>query len=325
MAKPWLAERWWRWGQALAGLLIVAFVARYLVRNWEVVRSEAVVWELRPGWIAASLLLVLATYAVLAESWRRMLMGWGGGGAGGQRLGFLTAARVWVISSMGKYLPGKVWALAGMAVLAARRGISPAAATGSALVLQVVSLGTGALLVGATGIVALEAHRPGIRLALGVILAASAAGLVVVMTPALAGRLLGRFTREPGQRLTPRPGAVGFGIAANLAAWTTYGLALWCLARGTLPSAGLPLTDAVGGFAGSYIAGLLFLLAPGGLGVREGVFVWMLQDRIGPANALALAGVSRIGMTLADVLAALPFVFAKPGAPGKPESDRDPT
>jgi uncharacterized membrane protein YbhN (UPF0104 family) len=131
------------------------------------------------------------------------------------------------------------------------------------------------------------------------------------MSPALASRFLGWIRREPAERVTPKPQAIGFGIAANLAAWAGYGIALWMLARGVLPSAGLDLPDAIAGFAGSYIAGLLFLLAPGGLGVREGVFIWMVQDRIGPANALVLAGISRIGMTVADLLAAVPFVFSR--------------
>lgn len=322
--KPWLGDRWWRWLQAIAGLAIIAFVVRYLVRNWTAIRTEPVQWDINVGWLALYLLVVLATFALLAESWRRMLAGWGA------RLAFVEAARVWVLSSMGKYLPGKVWSLAGMAMLAERRGISPVTATASALLLQVVSLGTGALLVGATGVATLESHRPGAKVALVVIVLGSIAALVVALSPPFARRLrnaLGRMRRtgaprgagegeqggmndaEPAQRVTPSIGAVGFGVAANLVAWGAYGFALWCLAQGLLPAANLAFRDAIGGFAGSYIAGLLFLLAPGGLGVREGVLLWMLQDRIGPANALALAGVSRIGMTVADLLAALPFVL----------------
>jgi uncharacterized membrane protein YbhN (UPF0104 family) len=91
-------------------------------------------------------------------------------------------------------------------------------------------------------------------------------------------------------------------------AWLLYGVSLWLLARGLLPDAGLGLADAIGVFAASYIAGLLFLLAPGGLGVRESVMVLMLSPGVGLANALALAAVSRIGMTVADLLAALPFI-----------------
>ena len=300
-----MRERWWRWVQWTGGLLVLLFVVRFVARNWTAIRSESVAWEISPGWILAGLALILATYALLAESWRRMLAGWG------PRLRWSEAARVWVLSSMGKYLPGKVWAIAGMAVLAQRRGVPAWSATASAILLQVVSIGTGALLVGLSGVGALETHRPGSRLALALTLAASAAGLVAVLWPPLTRWLLDRLGVHPEQRTTPSAGAVGFGIAANLAAWVGYGVALWLLARGVLPAAGLSLRQAIGAFAGSYLAGLLFLLAPGGLGVREGVFMWMLQDRLGPANALALAAVSRLVMTLADVLAAAPFLLTR--------------
>ena len=300
-----MRERWWRYAQWLGGAAVLAFVVRYLIRNWDAIRQEPIAWRLTPGWILASLVLVLFTYALLVEAWRRMLMGWG------PRLPWLDSARVWVLSSMGKYVPGKLWAIAGMAVMAQRRGVPAWTATASAVLLQVVSIGTGALLVGVTGITTLEAHRPGSRIALAIILLGSVVGLVAVTWTPLTRRLLARFRSAGSERLTPAPAALAFGIAANFAAWLLYGAALWTLARGVLPGAALSFWEAAGAFAGSYIAGLLFLLAPGGLGVREGVFMWMLQDRIGPANALALAAVSRLGMTLADVLAALPFALTR--------------
>jgi glycosyltransferase 2 family protein len=298
-------ERWWRYLQWLGGAAVLAFVVRYLVQNWDAIRREPIAWRLSPGWLLASLALVLFTYVLLVEAWRRMLLGWG------PRLPWLDSARIWVLSSMGKYVPGKLWAIAGMAVMAQRRGVPAWTATASAVVLQVVSIGTGALLVGITGMTTLEAHRPGSKIAVAVILIGSVVGLVAVSWAPLARRLLAGFRSGSNERLTPAPAALGFGLAANFAAWLLYGAALWTLARGILPGTALSFGEAAGAFAGSYIAGLLFLLAPGGLGVREGVFMWMLQDRIGPANALALAAVSRLGMTLADVLAALPFALTR--------------
>jgi hypothetical protein len=295
---------WWRWIQAIGGALVVVFVVRYLAKNWDEVRRAQLELAFRPGWVVASLLLVLATYAILIESWRRMLAGWG------PLLGWWESARVWVISSMGKYIPGKVWAIAGMALLAQRRGVPPWAATASAVLLQVVSIATGVLIVGMTGIAALEERRPGSTVALGLLLAGSVAGLILVLSPTVSGRLLRLVSPGGTERLTPSAAAIGFGILANAAAWVMYGVALWMLARGVLPGAELGLIEAIGGFAASYIAGYLFLLAPGGLGVRESVFVIMLEPRIGLANALALAAISRLGMTAADVLAALPFVRA---------------
>lgn len=299
-----MPKGWWRWIQALGGALVVFFVARYLARNWDEVRRAQLELTLRPGWVLASLVLVLGTYGILIESWRRMLAGWG------PLLGWWESARVWVISSMGKYIPGKVWAIAGMALLAQRRGVPPWAATASAILLQVVSIATGALIVGITGIAALEASHPGSTIALWLLLAASVAGLALVLSPRVSARLLRLVSPGGDERLTPSAAAVGFGIVANATAWVTYGVALWLLARGVLPGAGLGLSEAIGAFAASYIAGYLFLLAPGGLGVRESVFVIMLEPRIGLANALALAAVSRLAMTAADVLAALPFVRA---------------
>ncbi|MBA3498225.1 MAG: hypothetical protein H0T86_14075, partial [Gemmatimonadales bacterium] len=118
-----------RAAQWLAGLAIVAFAARSLVRNWSELRSQPLAWEVEPGWLVLSAIVVWMMYALLAFAWRTMLAGWG------QEVDGWTAARIWTVSSLGKYLPGKVWAVAGMALMAQRAGIAPWAATGSAIVL----------------------------------------------------------------------------------------------------------------------------------------------------------------------------------------------
>jgi len=98
-------------------------------------------------------------------------------------------------------------------------------------------------------------------------------------------------------------------VVTNALAWLSYGAALYWLAHGVLAETRLDLGTAVRGFAGSYLAGFLFLLAPGGLVVRESVFVLLTQSVVGPTEALALAAASRVAMTVADLAAALPFVL----------------
>jgi len=51
--------------------------------------------------------------------------------------------RIWFVSNLGKYVPGKIWAIAAMGTLAQEQGISPAAAMGSSVVVQLVNLVTG--------------------------------------------------------------------------------------------------------------------------------------------------------------------------------------
>ncbi len=106
-----------------------------------------------------------------------------------------------------------------------------------------------------------------------------------------------------------------FGIAANLVAWVGYGSALWLLARGLLPSVGLDPALAIAVFTASYLAGFLALFAPGGIGVREGLFILMLQGPLGIAAATALALASRVLLTITELGAAVPFlVFSQRSA-----------
>ena len=298
---------WLRVTQWLVGLAIVGFAARSLVRNWEALRSQPLDFRVAPGWLALSALVVWCMYAILILAWRTMLAGWG------QRLDAWGAARIWTVSSLGKYLPGKVWAVAGMALMAQRAGIAPWAATGSAVVLQVLAIGTGAVVAGLTGRQVIEAAHPGSQVALVLLVAASVTGVALLLWPPVLRRLL-RLTAPDAQHGGTAPvGGIAVGIVANALAWVGYGFALWLMARGLLPEAGLSLGLAVAVFTASYLAGFLALFAPGGLGVREGLFILMLQGPLGIGAATALAVASRLLLTLTEFGAAVPFLVLSQG------------
>jgi len=294
---------WMRAAQWLAGLAIIAIAARSLIRNWADLRSQPLEWRVQPGWLLVSALLVWLMYALLIVAWRTMLAGWG------QRLDGWTSARIWTVSSLGKYLPGKVWAVAGMALMAQRAGIAPWAATGSAVVLQVLAIGTGAAVAGLTGRAAIEAAHRGSGVVLGLLVAGAVAGVALLLWPPLLRRLLRFAAPDAEARGAPAVAGIVVGIVANAVAWVGYGAALWVLSRGLLPGVDLGLGLAIAVFTASYLAGFLALFAPGGLGVREGLFILMLQGPlgIGPATALALA--SRLLLTITELGAAVPFLM----------------
>lgn len=297
MRKPWLRTVQW-----LVGLLIIGLAARSLARKWAELSSQPLEWRIGPGWLVLSALLVWAMYALLIVAWRTMLAGWG------QRLDGWTAARIWTVSSLGKYLPGKVWAVAGMALMAQQAGIAAWAATGSAVVLQVLAIGTGAAVAALTGRHAIEAADPRLGAGLGLLMAGAVAGVALLLWPPFLRRLLRLAAPDAEARGTPPVNGIVVGIVANFAAWTGYGLALWLLARGLLPAAGLGPGLAVAVFTASYLAGFLALFAPGGIGVREGLFILMLQAPLGIAAATALALASRVLLTLTELGAAVPFL-----------------
>lgn len=288
--------------QWLLGAAIVGFAVRALVRNWDDLRAQPLEWNIEPGWLVLSAIVVWLMYGLLIAAWRTMLGAWGRG------LDFWSAARIWTVSSLGKYVPGKVWAVAGMAVMAQRAGVGAGPATASAIILQVLAIGTGTAVAALTGWGALRAAYPGAGRAVVMLLALTVVGAGVLLWPGSLRRVL-RWAMPAESSPAPPLGAVGFGIAANTVAWAGYGVSLWLLARGLLPGAGLGLLRAIAVFTASYLAGFLALFAPGGIGVREGVFILMLQGPIGIGAATALAIASRLLLTVTELGAAAPFLL----------------
>lgn len=304
LRRGWLAGRWVTGVRWVVTFAVVGLAGRELLRGWDQLRAQSVSWSVRPVLLVASVLVVWLMYVLLIQAWRVMLRGWH------QELGWWRAAGIWTVSSLGKYVPGKVWAIAGMALMSQRAGVAAWAATASAVVLQALAVGSGAAVTGAMGTAELEATAPSTRLALWGLMAAAALGLVLLLWPPVTRRLLRLARVEVPPGATPGPGAVAFGLAVNVIAWCGYGFGLWLLAQGLLEAPALGLGQAIGAFAASYVAGLLALPAPGGIGVREFVFYAMLDGVVGPANAVALAIASRLQLTLTELGAAAPFLLS---------------
>jgi glycosyltransferase 2 family protein len=293
---------WVRVAQALVGVSIVLLAIRALVQNWDQLRSQPLEWQIRPGWLVLSLAVIWLMYALLILGWRSMLSGWG------QRLDGWSAARIWVLSSLGKYIPGKVWAVAGMALLSQRAGVAAWAATGSAVVMQVLAIGTGAAVAGLAGARLLESAQPGTGAVLVLLVAGAIITVGLLLWPPFLRRLLRLAAPQAVGERQPTGRGIVVGIATNLIAWLGYGLALWLLGRGLLPASGLGIRLAIAVFTASYLAGFLALFAPGGIGVREGLFILMLQGPLGVGAATSLALASLLLLTVAELGAAVPFL-----------------
>lgn len=299
------------WGVVLQLALLAVvgwFVARTFIDRWEEFRAYPLDLQVNPGLLVLAALVVWSGYAALIAGWRGVLRGWN------ETLAPWQAGRIWALSSLGKYLPGKIWAVAGMVVMAQRAGVRPVAAAGSALVMQLLAMGTGAAVVALTGVLAL-ATDGWLRLGLIAVLVASVAGTLVLLQTGWLNRILARLPGGVDQVATPTPLSILGGVAANVLAWGAYGVAVWLLARALIPEVSFPLLTTIGAFAASYIVGFLVLLVPGGLGVREGVFVLMLQGVVGLAPATAIALASRLLFTLTEVgVAVLFLLFPKGGS-----------
>ena len=283
-------------GQAILAALLIGFVGRSVFSNWTELGTLDVTFHIRPLWILSAALTVWITYGLLIEAWRRILIGWN------QTLGYGPATRIWCLSNLGRYLPGKVWSVAALAVLAQRAGVAGWAAAGSAVVMQALAIGTGALVVSCA---APGAATP-LALAGALCLAGGVVG-VLVWEP-MAERLV-RFAR-PGFEFRALPFRTALvATAVTLTSWVAYGMAFWMLAAGIFEAVNLSAFQATGVFAAGYIIGLLALFAPGGVGVRELVFVALLSPVVGSGSALALSIAARLLLTITEASAALVVLF----------------
>jgi hypothetical protein len=282
-------------GQIILFALIGWFVWRAIQTDVDNLGEIDFDFEIHWGWALAALGAVIGTYAVLIQAWLTILLGWE------QRLAYRRAARIWTISNLGRYIPGKIWTIAGLAVLAAREGVAGWAAGASAIVMQFIALATGVAVFAATGSIA-GIETP-IHASVLWIVAFVSVGVVAFLA---TNDALGRASRiiKPGievRALSPR--AAVLAVVTTAVSWCTYGVALWMLARG-IGVEGLTLSAAISAFTASYIMGLLIVFAPGGIGIREASIVALLTPSLGVGAALTLAVVARVLMTVAEIVAA---------------------
>jgi uncharacterized membrane protein YbhN (UPF0104 family) len=289
-----------RFAFALLATAAVLLAGQAIASQWRDFRSSGA--QLSPSWplLALSSAIVLCAYAVLVETWRRTVRSWDA------ELSWFDASRIWFISNLGRYLPGKVWQIGAMGVMAQERGVSVVAATGSALVINLVNLLAGFGLVLVTGADFFEARGAALALALVLLAGIVLAPRIVPRVGRVVGRVLQRSIDVP--RLPDR--AVWLAAIGCLVAWILYGIAFQVFVAGVMGAAPGRTSSYIAVFTGSYLAGYIALFAPGGIGVREGSLILAL-GRLGLAQGGA-AGIisltSRLWLTTLEVVPGLVFL-----------------
>ena len=302
---------------AQVGFAAVAvwYVGAAVAHQWSAVGQSARGVHARWGGLSASCLLVLLAYALLIQTWRMTLRVWSSTLPVGQ------ATRIWFVSNLGRYIPGKIWQISAMGVMTHRQGVSPVAAAGSSVMINLTSIVSGCLVVFATGARVLDlATRSGRMAAAGLaVLAVAALVSVPTIVSWLAGRA-GAFAGRPfalPARLTPR--VIAIGLLGTGVAWVLYGMAFQVFSVSLLGDAARgSVADYIAAYTASYVVGYLTLIAPGGLGVREAMLVLTLRmlGATTEPNGWILALASRLWLTVLEVIPGLLFLLA--GAVDRP-------
>ena len=277
--------------------VVIGFVGARLRRDLLDLRAHPLANSPRWDLVAYSGVLFLVAHAVLVQTWRSVLSCWSA------RLPFWTAARIWSVSNFGKYVPGKVWQIGAMGAMSRDVGVSPLAATGSAILGAVVNIMTGLIVVLVFGRSVLnDASGSWGALATAATIAACVALLLAPwLVPRLAP-LASRLTKRPFEATLPAR-AVVYSLTGNVAAWLVYGAAFQLFVRGMLGSATGAYAAYLTAYTFSYVIGYLVLFAPAGAGFREGAMLSALTFAglaTSPQAALVTIA-SRVWLTMLEV------------------------
>ncbi len=273
-ARPTARALRWVWA-----LVVVAVVTVVVVREWGRVGE-------RVGDLSWQLLVV----AFLATSGAKLCLGENArlAAAGhGIELPRLVAMRLYNVSQLGKYVPGSVWQFVGRAVAYRDRGAGYGAIR-DALLTESLWLIGGAGLTGVVlgGTAVLPVVVGGLSRTTMTWLAVGAGVVLVVVVAVVLSRrsAVVRYVRAAA----PTPRVLGI----QALTWLLLGTGCWAVCRAADVSP--PWPYAVGLFAAGYAVGFVVLLAPAGLGVRDGILVAGLLPFTDSATAIVIAVVARL-------------------------------
>jgi len=273
------------------GLIIVFFLVRSVALNWTKVRGFD--WSFDPALFALSCAVYCAAYAFLPWIWGRLLRSMG------YRLSYPELWHIYYIGNLGRYVPGKVWTIAGMAYMGGKAGIPSARAGAAAVFSQVYSL-VSSVVIFLVFLILREDSFPGPGRVGLMVLVFLAGAFVFVLFPRNVERMLntvlGFMGRKPLEIGITTSSAVKIIVLYGLS-WILFGAAFHVLIVSIAGPGTVDLVFASGVWAAAYTVGFLAFFVPGGLGVREGViglfFVHVLPVEVG----IVIAGISRLVVT----------------------------
>ncbi|MFI7698154.1 YbhN family protein [Nonomuraea sp. NPDC049480] len=268
-------------------LLAVGFLGYGLARNWE--ETTGAVAAMSPWAVLGAFVAVLLGQFCMLVAWREILAGLG------TRVPLRIAGRIMFVGQLGKYIPGAVWAYAAMMDLGRDHGSPPRRTFATISLGLVINIGV-AISIAAATLWTLDAVRQAWYLVLLV------PAIIVCLHPKVLTwglNLALRIARkEPLESVLPGRTVV-VAVAWTALGWFVYGVHIWLL--GGRPDLYIVAT---GAYAFAWATGILTVVVPAGVGIREGALVLVLGPILGTPAALAVAIVSRLAFTLADAAAA---------------------
>jgi glycosyltransferase 2 family protein len=324
MARPPLKQLTIATAKTAVAVVVLWAVGRHVLRTYADLRGKSESLHFDPLWLTISGALYLAGLLACAVFYERILR------SSSAPIGFLPAWRAYIVSHLGKYVPGKAMVVvlrSGLVVPYGGRASTAAIAT---FYETLVMMGAGGLVAAigfaggsrsetiqlalwGWGPVELSIYRIGAITGLALALV-----FLIVVLPPVFGRVAGLVTLPiPGLGPGAFPRITGRllcqGLFWSSGGWVLLGLSQLAVIRSFDPAgadsvAALGLApEVIASVALATVAGFVVAVLPGGLGVREGVLMSSLAPTLGNDHAVVAALSLRLVWVAAELVAAAVF------------------
>lgn len=279
-------------------VLIFGFLVLTVIDQWAEIQDEGVHFHV--GWLIPAIIILPFFFVLSAYGWDLTLRFLG------YRLGFGRAQVAWGQPLLARYVPGSVLYVLGRVLLSEKAGI-PRRITIASIVYEQAVSATSAVVVASYFII----QHPDLQdqpWRWGVLLLIPLA--IAVLHPKIFGPLANRalkvFGREPLPGVIPLYGVIAL-IAFYTLNWGVIALGLYCVTRSVtvIPFSFENVLLVGSAQAIGYVAALVTLIAPAGLGVKDAAFAWAMKAAL-PSKSFALGSLIAIAvrgvLTLAELI-----------------------
>ncbi len=267
-------------------LSIFGYLAFQIYKNWGLIKQ--VDWNINFFSMAFSLIMLLFGGVIISLNWLLILR------FNGEKITFLDSTRNWAMANLGKYIPGKVVQYASRIYLFDRLGIRKEQ-TIVYMILEIIYMLDSCLLVfGAINLVqplGKSVFSLGMK---GIIFSIVLLINMLVLHPVILQKIVyigGRIFRREVKLIVQ----ITFKhsvwlIVMNILFWVLYGLSFSVFINSFIPLHLRTHLFLIEVNTVAHFIGVLSVVAPGGLGVREGVLTYFL----GSLSNLGFAGILSI-------------------------------
>ena len=286
--------------RGLIVLVIVFFVLRIIYQNWE--SLSVYEWELDIKFFLISIFVLLISFYLMAFGWYLIL------NMLEEKINTLECLRIYVLSQLGRYIPGKIFMFIGRVVMAQNVGISGNSAVVSIFLEAIISL-SGAI---AATLIIFYFSNVSIIYINTYYLIIFLILIIVFLHPIFIKYVLVLIKKY---KISKKLGSLEFNfkyhqvlglVSYYIILWAIVGFAFYLLALSISVNISFEfILEIAGAFLLSWIIGFLSFLSPGGIGVREGVLTFILGNYFPVAFASILALGSRVWFTGVELLSVM--------------------